>query len=504
MALALGIIVALIISSLMLKPINALVKGVSEIRDKPDMLQHEDFNVELNTRDELSDLANTINGMVHGLFEAAVDQKELVAGQEIQKTFLPLDVVEVSKGNKIKLSTGSAGSPDSPFFRLFGYYEGADAVSGDYFDFRKLDEDHYVLIKMDIAGHGVTASLIMVQVAALYVDYFRRVREKAIETGKLSYNLREFTFGINDLINEVGFKGRFAAFNLSVMNVRTAEYEMIHAGDNLVHIFDGKTRKMKVLELESAPAAGQIESSMIVLNPNMYKVVKGRLNRGDILFLYTDGIEEAHHILRDENFNVISYRDFPRDIIRKDQELIQPTYEYIKPREKVGEIFKAESIEDLVDAALDEDTFRVKEGSSLYKQIGAGQDNEEFDPRRIDDVIEAALNRGTYTLERRCDLTIGKALHFDFSQLRGSCEDAVMALASVEKVFRIIPDDSQDSRKKPVKVDKKIVSFLETHFEEFDEFYSHPVDEEPGYIYFSHIQEDPQDDDLTIWAYERL
>jgi len=501
MALALGIIVALIVSSLMLKPINALVKGVAEIRDQPDMLQHEEFGVELNTRDELSELANTINGMVNGLFQAALEQKELVAGQEIQKTFLPLDVVKDSRGNAMKLSTGRDGNA---FFRLFGYYEGADAVSGDYFDFRKLDEDHYVLIKLDIAGHGVTASLIMVQVAALYVDYFRRVREKASETGKLKYNLREFTFGINDLINEVGFSGRFAAFNLSVMNVRTSEYEMIHAGDNLVHIFDGKTRKMKVLELADAPAAGQIDSSMIEMNPTMYKSVKGRLNHGDIMFLYTDGIEEAHHILRDKDFKVIEYKNFPRSMIARDQEMIQPTYEYIRPPEKAGEIFNAENTEDLIDAALDEEHLRVKKDSSIYKQINASQDNEEFDPRRIDDVVEAVMSRGKYTLERRCDITIGRPLHFDFTTLDGNGEDAVMALASVEKVFRIIPDASMDSRNKPVKVDRKIVDFLKKHFEEFDEFYNHPVGEETGYIFFSGMKEDPQDDDLTIWAYERL
>jgi len=500
-ALALGLIVAMVISSLMLKPINALVTGVRSIRDQPDMLQHEGFNVELKTRDELAELADTINGMVHGLIEAAVDQKELVAGQEIQKTFLPLDVTQDSKGDPIKLSTGSAGNA---FFRLFGYYEGADAVSGDYFDFRKLDEDHYVMIKLDIAGHGVTASLIMVQVAALYVDYFRKVRVKAEETGRLEYNLREFTFGINDLINEVGFKGRFAAFNLSVIDVRTSEYEMIHAGDNLVHFFDGSTRKMKVIELAEAPAAGQIESFMIESNPTMYQVVKGSLNRGDILFLYTDGIEEAHHILRDKDFKVIQYQEFPREMIGKDQEFIQPEYEYIKPTERAGEIYKADSTEDLIKAALDEENLRVKKDSSLYKQIGATQDNEEFDPRRIDDIIEAVMNKTTYILERRCDLTIGKPLHFDFTNMEGSCEDVVMALASVEKVFRIVPDTSQDSRNKNVRVDKKIVNFLKEHFGEFKEFYDKPAGEDTGYYYFSNMQEDVQDDDLTIWAYERL
>ena len=499
-ALALGLIVALVFSSQLVRPIQELVRAVEKIQDEPNMLMHENFGVKLKTKDEISDLADAINGMVQGLFHAAVDQKELVAGQEIQKTFLPLDIVKNSQGDPVKLSTGSAGNA---FFRLFGYYEGADAVSGDYFDFRQLDEDHYVMIKLDIAGHGVTASLIMVQVAALYVDYFRKIREEAVKTKRLSYNLREFTFGINDLINEVGFRGRFAAFNLSVMNVRTSEYEMIHAGDNLVHIYDGKTRKMKVLELDDAPAAGQIESGMIEMNPTMYQVVKGKLNRGDILFLYTDGIEEAHHILRGRDFKVIQYRDCPRSMIGTDQELIQPTYEYIKPRERVGEIYKAESTEDLIIAALDENNLRVKKDSSIYKQINAGQDNEEFDPKRIDDIVEAALSKGSYTLQRRCDLTIGKPLHFDFSSLKGTCEDAVMALASVEKVFRIIPDESGGKTSR-VKVDEKIVKFLEQHFAEFEEMYSHRIGEETGYVYYSHMKEDPQDDDLTIWAYERL
>jgi hypothetical protein len=499
-ALAMGIGVAMFISSLMLRPINALVKGVSTIRDQPDMLQHEDFSVDLDTGDELASLADTINSMVRGLVQAALEQKELVAGQEIQKTFLPLEKDEAT-GKKL-----STGGDRNAFFRLFGYYEGADAVSGDYFDFRKLDEDHYVMIKLDIAGHGVTASLIMVQVAALYVDYFRRVRDKAAETGKLDYDLRGFTFGINDLINEVGFRGRFAAFNLSVINVRTAEYEMINAGDNLVNIFRGDTRKVEQIKLPGGPAAGQIDSFMIMNNPqdpDMYKVVRGRLNRGDILFLYTDGIEEAHHILRNKEYDVITYRDFDRDIIGKDQQFIDPTYETVPERSsEEGEIVETPTLEDKIDAALNEN-LRVRAGKSKYKQINAGQDNEEFDTTRINHIIEAAMNRTGYVLERRCDVTIGKPLHFDFSTLEGTCEDTILALASVEKVFRIIPDTSGGTTTR-VRVDKKITAFLKEHFAEYDEFYSHPVDEDEGYVYFSHLREDPQDDDLTLWAYERL
>jgi len=455
-SLVLGILVALFISSLMLKPIQAIIRGVSSIRDQPNMLEHESFEIVSKTRDELSELADTINGMVRGLYNAALEQKELVAGQEIQKTFLPLKQNE----HGVKLSIGGA---KNPFFHLFGYYEGADAVSGDYFDFRQLDEDHYVMIKLDISGHGVTASLIMVQIAALYVDYFRKVRESAKKLGKLTYNLRNFTFGINDLINEVGFQGRFAAFNLSVVNVRTSEYEMIHAGDNLVHVFDGKSRKMKMIELPEAPATGQIDSSLIEMKPTMYSVVHGKLNRGDVLFLYTDGIEEAHHVFRNEKFEVVSLGDMPESVRAADARFIEEGYKAL------------------------------------------GDTNEEFDPVRINRVIEAAMNRGKYILERRCDLTIGRPLHFDFSTLRGNGEDTILAIASVEKVFRIVPDKSGGPTTR-VRVDRKIADFLRDHFLEYNDFYNHPMEDDgvSPYVYFSHLQEDAQDDDLTLWAYERL
>ena len=455
-SLILGIFVALFISSLMLKPIQAIIRGVSSIRDQPNMLEHESFEIVSKTKDELSELADTINGMVRGLFNAALEQKELIAGQEIQKTFLPLEQDE----HGVKLSVGGVRNP---FFHLFGYYEGADAVSGDYFDFRQLDEDHYVMIKLDISGHGVTASLIMVQIAALYVDYFRNVRESARKSGILSYDLRNFTFGINDLINEVGFQGRFAAFNLSVINVRSSEYEMVHAGDNLVHVFDGKSRKMKVIELPEAPATGQIDSSLIEMKPAMYSVIRGKLARGDVLFLYTDGIEEAHHVFRNEKFEAVSFEDLPESVREADARFIEEGY---KP---------------------------------------PGHANEEFDSVRINKVIEAAMNREKFTLKRRCDVTIGRPLHFDFSTLRGNGEDTVLALASVEKVFRIVPDKSGGLSTR-VRVDRKIANFLRDHFLEYSEFYNHPVEDDgkSPYVYFSHLQEDPQDDDLTLWTYECL
>jgi len=311
----------------------------------------------------------------------------------------------------------------------------------------------------------------MVQVASLFKNYFNGVISRSERTGKLEYDLKEFTISINDLIAGIGFSGRFAAFNLSVINIRTGKYRMIHAGDNIVNIFDGKTRKIKQIKLEIVPAAGAntMKGYMDLFGSSPdFKEVRGQLNRGDILLLFTDGVEESHHLIRNESLAVIEYQDLPESIKENDKKFLDFGYENIDNDRKF----------------------------------------ELFGTIRIDEVLEAALNGGSYQLIRRCDLTIGKPIHFDFKGLKPSSENAVLALASVEKVFRLVPDKSAGVND-IVHVDRRIAEFLEKYFREFKEFYSYQVTDinmskTSLHIVYSHLKEDKQEDDLTIWAYERL
>ena len=101
-----------------------------------------------------------------GLVKAAIANEDLIIGKEVQKMFIPLE--KDSMGNKL-----STGSEDNEHISFFGYYEGAKGVSGDYFDFMKVDDENYAVIKCDVSGKGVAASLIMVEVATIFLDYFR-------------------------------------------------------------------------------------------------------------------------------------------------------------------------------------------------------------------------------------------------------------------------------------------------------------------------------------------
>jgi hypothetical protein len=82
-------------------------------------------------------------------------------------------------------------------------------------------------------------------------------------------------------------------------------------------------------------------------------------------------------------------------------------------------------------------------------------------------------------------------------------EEAIMAMVSVEKIFRLYkpPRAAETSR---VLVDRKVDEFLKSHFLQYRNYCGdHRDTENPQYLYYTHVMEDPQYDDLTIIGIKR-
>lgn len=439
--LVLAVFTAWFLSSIFVRPIGQLAAHVAMIRDTDDQEKLAGKSVTVTSRDEFGMLGTTINDMTEKLVAAAALSKDLKVGKEIQKMFIPLDLSSSGK----KLTTGSHRDSYSEFF---GYYEGAHGVSGDYFDYRKLDAYHYAVIKCDVAGKGVPAALIMVEVATLFQNYFQNWNYQ-----RDGYNLSSIVMRINDVIESHGFVGRFAAFSLCIINMRTGDAYFCNAGDNVVHIYDKHERKLKSYVLRSGSAAGAFSSDLINLKGG-FPVEKIHLNCGDILFLYTDGIEESKRKLRSP--------------ITKQKGNIETT---------------------VVDPKNDH---------------MMGNDSETLGQDRVEAIIESVFARKKFTLKKRQSDLIYEQMDFDFSTCNGTIEEAVMALISVEKVFRMYKDSSAQSFDW-VQVDKKIDTFLSKYFLQYNmyccEKEPHPIYDE--YFYYKQIKEDIQYDDLTILGIAR-
>ena len=429
-AAGLGLAGALIMAGITVGPINKLMSGVAVIRDTENKQELKGFTIKVHTRDEIGMLADAFNDLTGVWVKADSAQKEMMMGKDIQRMFLPL-----AKGEGGRL--GSTAEEHNDLVEIFGYYEGAREVSGDFFDYKKLSDKYYAMIKCDVSGKGVSAALIMVEVATIFSTYFRgwTPQDPGLKLTPLAYQ-------INDMVEERGFRGRFAALTLAILDSETGKVWLCNAGDIKQHFYRQTAVGMKEVTLPSAPAAGMFPSNEVDSHSGGYKQVSEQLASGDVLFLFTDGFEDG-----------------------------------------LGEVA------------------RGMKGTE--ENGGPARGPKEAGPglERIYALIDAVFSRRVFRLSGHRNTFLEGDLEFDFTGCSGSVEEAVMALVSAEKVLRLLPAPDA-TEKDRVNVDRRIDAFLAKHYPHYGRYFTRKLEagENKETVTFTNLKEDSQYDDLTILA----
>jgi sigma-B regulation protein RsbU (phosphoserine phosphatase) len=106
--------------------------------------------IPIRSSDQLAALANSFNSMTASLEQLIREQKEkqrleneLVIAQEVQAQLFPRKIEQLDS------------------LEVHGFCRPARTVSGDYYDFLKLDSDRLLLAVGDISGKGISAALLM-------------------------------------------------------------------------------------------------------------------------------------------------------------------------------------------------------------------------------------------------------------------------------------------------------------------------------------------------------
>jgi hypothetical protein len=438
-AMGLGLVGAFLLSALTVNPIRRLSSGVARIRDTDDKTHLDGHLIDVRTHDELEDLASTVNEMTHSLVKGAKQSKEMAGAKGLQKTyFISLDKDEA--GNKL-----TTYGRDLPGVEVFAYYEGAKTVSGDLYEFRQLDTREgrnsqspwFGIMKGDISGKGVEALLAMTIAAASVTNFFRRWTEaKDGRHTKIDEILNTINDNLEPILAETGAQ-KFAALNIGILNAQTGELQFSQAGDNLLHLWRaataGKPDHFELMELEKTAPAGLDSSKYHQIR---YRNQKLQLNPGDTLLYFTDGIEESQAAYRDKNWQPVAYFD-PAD----------PS--------TVAEPGARRSVP-------------VFEGGPL-RDVQA-KDVEDFGPERMEAIIEAYQHGEVYTLAKQNWLHPEVVYHFDFRNCDGSARGLVLALISIDRIFRLVPDPAA-TEFDSIDLDVVENEFLSAHFVEFDRYF---------------------------------
>ena len=123
---------------------------------------------------------------------------------------------------------------------------------------------------------------------------------------------------------------------------------------------------------------------------------------------------------------------------------------------------------------------------------------------RVQGIIESVLEKKKFILKKLHNPIKDEVFEFDFSTCEGSIEEAILALVSVEKIFRLYQDKTATDFDHVI-VDRQVDAFLNKHFLQYPAYCLHraPHPEYKEYLYYTNIRQDEQYDDLTILAIKK-
>ena len=186
-------------------------------------------------------------------------ESELNIAAQIQRSILP--------------STFPA-FPEHSEFDLYAMMTPAREVGGDFYDFFFVDDDHLALIIADVSDKGVPAALFMMISRTIF-------RSIAKQRKSPSQVLAE----TNDLLCEGNDTGMFVTAYLAFYHLPTGRLTYSNGGHNPAFLF-GSNDLCRELVCKHGTALG-------VRPGQSYEEYFDKLETGQILVLYTDGVTEA-------------------------------------------------------------------------------------------------------------------------------------------------------------------------------------------------------------------
>lgn len=183
-------------------------------------------------------------------------EQDLELARSVQRAFLP------------------STSPDIKGYIFHDFYQPAQQIGGDYFDYIPLPDGRLAVIVADVVGHGVAAAMLMAKLSTE-----TRFSLASQPDGAKAISL------LNSVVSKLGVD-KFITFLCLILDSNSNKIEIINAG-HMAPLW--KTTNKSILE----PGDEQAGVPIGIIEDFEYEMSHIEIQPGEQLLLYTDGINEA-------------------------------------------------------------------------------------------------------------------------------------------------------------------------------------------------------------------
>lgn len=263
------IVILLIVYRTIVRPLSMVDRGVRAYADNKNVDEVRARVEKVRSGNEVGRLADGISDMAAEIEDHIRTNKEMTEMQA--RADAELDFAR-------QIQTSAVPSvfppfPDDTSFGLFAMMDTAKQVGGDFYDFFLLPDDKLAIVIADVSDKGVPAALFMMRAKTLIKTY--------VSSGLPVDEVADLT---NRALCEDNEMEMFVTVWIGFLELKTGVIQYVHGGHTFPVIFSKRGAKFvkKIKELMFGYFAD-----------TSYHAQTLRLKKGDSLFLYTDGVNEA-------------------------------------------------------------------------------------------------------------------------------------------------------------------------------------------------------------------
>jgi|GEM_PF-2133491 len=267
----LGVIGTYLLSSSFIQPLRELADEIKRISK-----EGATGRLYFKGKGEFAEVAQAFNKMMGELKQAEVEltdttrlKKEMQLAKSIQNTLLPKNI------------------PELEGYDIGAKYEAAMEVGGDYYDFFDVDKDSIGIAVGDVSGKGIAGALIMTMTrTALRLE----ARGSKIASEVLA--------NLNTTLDGEFKKGMYITMFYVVLDSKKRVINYSSAGHNPMILYRGDTGQLYNFNPKGFAVGLDLGTPLTFRKAIKNESIK--LKKGDLLFIYTDGITEAMNSKREE------------------------------------------------------------------------------------------------------------------------------------------------------------------------------------------------------------